>query len=71
MRSVRGESRTLVGLPTSPPGPHRKAERVALSNCKLCPASIRPGQAWVWLSKPMGISHVECVDRASPEEIVR
>lgn len=35
-----------------------------LTTCKYCRYSVLIGEAWVWLTKPLGISHERCADRA-------
>ncbi|GIJ10758.1 hypothetical protein ACFFMR_19010 [Micromonospora andamanensis] len=42
----------------------RVAVPMAIGRCKLYGDPIRSGEATVWLTRPMGLSHVECKQRA-------
>lgn len=60
----------LTGGGTRKPIKGSLAPNANLPLCKLCLHSIQQGQARVWLRRPMGLSHVECVkDRNDVESV--
>lgn len=58
---ARQSARAAAVLTRPSAGP---AGRDYRTNCKLCPAGVYTGQPAVWLTQPMGLSHVDCARRA-------